>query len=77
MSLAPRADGRDAPPEASPDAVAIPAVATPRDPGPQPGDEPLVRSATTTGIGPDEADPPALVHPVDPISTTDTLHWFG
>jgi hypothetical protein len=77
MSLAPSADSRDAPPEASPGAVTIPAVSTPGDAGPRQGDGPPARSATTAGPRAEQADPTTPMRPVDAITTTDALHWFG
>lgn len=77
MSLAPRADGRDAPLEVSPGAAAIPAASTPDGPGPRQGDGPPAQSVTPAGPGADQADAPTLIHPVDSLSTADALHWFG
>jgi hypothetical protein len=78
MSLVLSADGSDAPPEASPGSGnPAPAVATPSDPAARQDDERPVQVAATAEPKVDPADTPAVMRPVDAISTADALHWFG
>lgn len=77
--LLPRlADGRDAPPAASPGAVSpVSAVSMLNNPPPGQGDDPQSHSAMTAEPRAEPADSPTVKRPVDVISTAEALHWFG